>query len=81
MPSSTSSSRDRRRAPDSRFLPGPRPRRIAHRGLALEAPANTLGPVPAALAAGAARLATAPRAGRASRGGAGLRWGPRRSDR
>ena len=42
MLSSISRSSDRRRAPRSRFLPGPRPRRIAHRGLALDGAENTL---------------------------------------
>ena len=48
----------------SRFLPGPRPRRIAHRGLALEVPENTLGAFRAALDAGADMLETDTRATR-----------------
>jgi len=63
MPSSTSSSEGRRAAP-SRFLPGPRPRRIAHRGLALDAAENTLGAFRAALDAGADMLETDTRATR-----------------
>ena len=64
MPSSTSSSPERPGAPASRFLPGPRPRRIAHRGLALEAPENTLEAFRAALDAGADMLETDTRATR-----------------
>jgi glycerophosphoryl diester phosphodiesterase len=64
MPSSTSSSPERREATPSRFLPGPRPRRIAHRGLALEAPENTLSAFQAALDAGADMLETDTRATR-----------------
>jgi glycerophosphoryl diester phosphodiesterase len=64
MPSSTSSSRDRRGPSASRFLPGPRPRRIAHRGLSLEAPENTMGAFQAALDAGAHMLETDTRATR-----------------
>ncbi|HJF50307.1 MAG TPA: glycerophosphodiester phosphodiesterase, partial [Brachybacterium paraconglomeratum] len=64
MPSSTSSSPERPGEPASRFLPGPRPRRIAHRGLALEAPENTLEAFRAALDAGADILETDTRATR-----------------
>ena len=64
MPSSTSSSPERPGEPASRFLPGPRPRRIAHRGLALEAPENTLEAFRAALDAGADMLETDTRATR-----------------
>ncbi|MGP5681818.1 glycerophosphodiester phosphodiesterase [Brachybacterium alimentarium] len=70
MPSSTTSGADRRndrradsrRAPASRFLPGPRPRRIAHRGLALDGAENTLRAFEDALAAGADMLETDTRA-------------------
>ncbi|HEX7349667.1 glycerophosphodiester phosphodiesterase family protein [Brachybacterium sp.] len=51
-------------APRSRFLPGPRPRRIAHRGLALDAPENTLRAFEDALRAGADMLETDTRATR-----------------
>ena len=54
MPSSTSSSRD----VGSRFLPGLRPRRIAHRGLALDGAENTLRAFADALEAGADVLET-----------------------
>lgn len=68
MPSSTSRGAERRRGAArpaaSRFLPGPRPRRIAHRGLALEAPENTLEAFRAALDAGADMLETDTRATR-----------------
>lgn len=50
--------------PRSRFLPGPRPRRIAHRGLALDAPENTLRAFEDALRAGADMLETDTRATR-----------------
>ncbi|GAA1490601.1 glycerophosphodiester phosphodiesterase family protein [Brachybacterium sacelli] len=62
MPSSTTGTADRRGAPAGRFLPGPRPRRIAHRGLALEAPENTLSAFQAAVDAGADLLETDTRA-------------------
>src|SRR5699024_5780704 len=52
MPSSTSSSAERGRAVPSRFLPGPRPRRIAHRGLAADGAENTLRAFEDALRAG-----------------------------
>ena len=58
MLSSISRSSDRRRAPRSRFLPGPRPRRIAHRGLALDGAENTLRAFEDALRAGADMLET-----------------------
>lgn len=64
MPSSTSSSLERPGTPTSRFLPGPRPRRITHRGLALEVPENTLEAFRAALDAGADMLETDTRATR-----------------
>lgn len=54
MPSSTVTSRD----PRSRFLPGPRPRRIAHRGLALDGAENTLRAFQDALDHGADMLET-----------------------
>jgi glycerophosphoryl diester phosphodiesterase len=44
--------------PPSRFLPGPRPRRVAHRGLALDGAENTLRAFADALAAGADMLET-----------------------
>lgn len=44
--------------PPSRFLPGPRPRRIAHRGLALAAAENTIAAFAAAVNAGADMLET-----------------------
>lgn len=59
MPSSTS-----RAAEPSRFLPGDRPRRIAHRGLALDGAENTLRAFADALAAGATMLETDTRATR-----------------
>ncbi|WP_114854794.1 glycerophosphodiester phosphodiesterase family protein [Brachybacterium sp. YJGR34] len=62
MPSSISSTRERRGTPGSRFLPGPRPRRIAHRGLARDGAENTLRAFEAALAAGADMLETDTRA-------------------
>lgn len=51
-----------RLSPPSRFLPGPRPRRIAHRGLALDGAENTLRAFSDALAAGADMLETDTRA-------------------
>lgn len=54
MPSSTSSSRD----VGSRFLPGLRPRRIAHRGLALDGAENTMRAFEDALAHGADMIET-----------------------
>src|SRR5699024_7288683 len=62
MPSSTTRATDRRSSPASRFLPGPRPRRIAHRGLALDAAENTLTAFQAAVDAGADMLETDTRA-------------------
>lgn len=59
---------DRRRPPGgsgeprSRFLPGPRPRRIAHRGLALDGAENTMRAFHDAVAAGADMLETDTRA-------------------
>lgn len=64
MPSSTSSTPDRSAVPASRFLPGPRPRRIAHRGLALETAENTMSAFEAALRSGADMLETDTRATR-----------------
>src|SRR5699024_3730376 len=64
MPSSTSSSAERGRAVPSRFLPGPRPRRIAHRGLAADGAENTLRAFEDALRAGADMLETDTRATR-----------------
>lgn len=61
MPSSISTRSDHRPR-GSRFLPGPRPRCIAHRGLALEATENTLDAFAAAIAAGADLLETDTRA-------------------
>ena len=58
MPSSTSS------ADRARFLPGPRPRRIAHRGLATDGAENTMRAFADALAAGATMLETDTRATR-----------------
>lgn len=63
MPSSTSSP-ERARAPRSRFLPGPRPRRIAHRGLALDGAENTMRAFEAAVRAGADMIETDTRATR-----------------
>lgn len=63
MPSSISGGSDRP-APRSRFLPGPRPRRIAHRGLALDGAENTLRAFEDAVAAGADMLETDTRATR-----------------
>lgn len=54
MPSSTSSSSESH----SRFLPGPRPRRIAHRGFALDGAENTLRAFRDALGEGADMLET-----------------------
>lgn len=48
--------------PPSRFLAGPRPRRIAHRGLALDGAENTLRAFEDAIAAGADMLETDTRA-------------------
>ncbi|MCT1775259.1 glycerophosphodiester phosphodiesterase family protein [Brachybacterium sp. p3-SID957] len=48
--------------PPSRFLPGPRPRRIAHRGLALDAAENTMRAFQDAVNAGADMLETDTRA-------------------
>ncbi|MFC7463721.1 glycerophosphodiester phosphodiesterase family protein [Brachybacterium sp. GCM10030252] len=62
MPSSTSRSNDRRRVTGSRFLPGRRPRRIAHRGFAPDGAENTLRAFEAALEAGADMLETDVRA-------------------
>ena len=64
MPSSTNAPGDRSAAPGSRFLPGPRPRRIAHRGLALDGAENTMRAFEDALAAGADMLETDTRATR-----------------
>lgn len=58
MPSSTSAGPERSGAVPSRFLPGPRPRRIAHRGLALDGAENTMRAFEDALAAGADMLET-----------------------
>lgn len=58
MLSSTSRSTERGGAPPSRFLPGPRPRRIAHRGLALDGAENTMRAFEDALRAGADMLET-----------------------
>lgn len=51
-----------RTAPQSRFLPGSRPRRIAHRGLALDGAENTMRAFEDAVAAGADMLETDTRA-------------------
>lgn len=64
MHSSTSSGPDGGRTSRSRFLPGPRPRRIAHRGLALDGAENTLRAFEEALRAGADMLETDTRATR-----------------
>ncbi len=67
MPSSTTArpeGADRDGTPRSRFLPGPRPRRIAHRGLALDGAENTLRAFEDALRAGADMLETDTRATR-----------------
>ncbi|MGP9536956.1 glycerophosphodiester phosphodiesterase family protein [Brachybacterium sp. AOP43-C2-M15] len=64
MPSSTSRTPDRSTGRASRFLPGPRPRRIAHRGLALDGAENTLRAFEDALRAGADMLETDVRATR-----------------
>lgn len=64
MRSSTANTPDRPGAPTSRFLPGPRPRRIAHRGLALDGAENTLRAFADALSAGADMLETDTRATR-----------------
>ena len=58
MPSSITRTGDGRPVPGSRFLPGTRPRRIAHRGLALDADENTMRAFEAAVAAGADMLET-----------------------
>ena len=58
MRSSISRSPERGDVMRSRFLPGPRPRRIAHRGLALDGAENTLRAFEDALAAGADLLET-----------------------
>lgn len=50
--------------PESRFLPGPRPRRIAHRGFALDGAENTMRAFQDALAHGADVLETDTRATR-----------------
>ncbi|MEE1617416.1 glycerophosphodiester phosphodiesterase family protein [Brachybacterium sp. J153] len=60
MPSSISNSPEGR--PHSRFLPGSRPRRIAHRGLVADGAENTLGAFERAIAAGADVLETDVRA-------------------
>ncbi|MGY5764545.1 glycerophosphodiester phosphodiesterase family protein [Brachybacterium sp. DNPG3] len=62
MRSSTSTGADRPEGTTSRFLPGERPRRIAHRGLALDGAENTLRAFADALAAGATMLETDTRA-------------------
>lgn len=63
MPSSTSRSPERTPTPGNRFtLPGRRPRRIAHRGLALHSTENTLSAFAQALEAGATMLETDTRA-------------------
>lgn len=62
MPSSISRRSERRSDPRSRFLPGPRPRRIAHRGFALDGAENTMRAFEDALAAGADMLETDTRA-------------------
>lgn len=59
---STRRERDAPLVPPSRFLPGPRPRRIAHRGLALDGAENTMRAFSDALAAGADMLETDTRA-------------------
>lgn len=64
MPSSTPRTADSPKEPRTRFLPGPRPRRIAHRGLALDGAENTLRAFSDALAAGADLLETDTRATR-----------------
>lgn len=64
MLSSTSSGPERGRPGRTRFLPGPRPRRIAHRGLALDGAENTLRAFEEALRAGADMLETDTRATR-----------------
>src|SRR5690625_3543961 len=64
MHSSTASTPDRPGVRATRFLPGPRPRRIAHRGLALDGAENTLRAFADALAAGADMLETDTRATR-----------------
>lgn len=61
MPSSTTDPADRSHAGSAapgRFLPGPRPRIIAHRGLALDGAENTLRAFTDAVAAGADMLET-----------------------
>ncbi|MCS6710656.1 glycerophosphodiester phosphodiesterase [Brachybacterium sp. EF45031] len=62
MPFSTAADTDGTRTPRSRFGPGPRPRVIAHRGLALDGAENTLRAFSDALAAGADMLETDTRA-------------------
>lgn len=68
MRSSTPPRTDRPAAPSgrtvspSRFLPGPRPRRIAHRGLALDGAENTMRAFEDAVTAGADMLETDTRA-------------------
>lgn len=64
MHSSISRSPERPGPSATRFLPGPRPRRIAHRGLALDGAENTLRAFEAALRAGADMLETDTRATR-----------------
>lgn len=64
MPSSISRSPEPGAAPRSRFVPGRRPRRIAHRGLALDGAENTLRAFEDALTAGADMLETDTRATR-----------------
>jgi len=64
MHSSTIGRPDHPARPVSRFLPGPRPRRIAHRGLALDGAENTLRAFETALRAGADMLETDTRATR-----------------
>lgn len=62
MPSSITRATDRSGAPRSRFLPGTRPRRIAHRGLALDGAENTMRAFESAVTAGADMLETDTRA-------------------
>lgn len=64
MPSSTRLSGERPAGTSSRFLPGRRPRRIAHRGLALDGAENTMRAFQDALSAGATMLETDTRATR-----------------
>src|SRR5690625_5325421 len=64
MHSSTANTHDRPGTLATRFLPGPRPRRIAHRGLALDGAENTLRAFADALTAGADMLETDTRATR-----------------